>query len=209
MRNYDILYLGSQSKSRQKLLTEVGLPYKVLDHKSDESLSSQGIRFFDYVLALAKHKMDHVVFPEYSVGTKENIFILTADSLSEIRSSGQILGKPKDRQDAIRMIRLVQEEPVVVATGCCLEKRAVVEGRWVLKQSQSWVTSAEIEFFVDEDCIDLYLKRMPEVLFSCGAENIEGFGQLFFKSIKGSYSAVIGLPLFELRQALLSMNFVL
>ena len=57
------------------------------------------------------------------------------------------------------------------------------------------------------DEVDLYLKNTPHALKAACSGVVEEFGQNYFKSIKGSYSSVIGLPMFELRLALKELGF--
>jgi len=203
--NKDILYLGSQSKPRQKLLELAGIDYKVLGHKSDECSVDLKDDFKDYVLSIAKDKMDNIIFP---LGKQdEKNFVLTADTLVKTEKTNQILGKPKDIQDAKRMLRLLQKESALVITGCCLEKKVFKNGEWITKDKNYWTTKTIVEFCVDEDKLDWYLQKMPQALNACCAGIIEEYGQGFLKSVNGSYTSVLGLSLYELRQALKKMGF--
>ena len=204
---HDILYLGSQSKPRRKLLEEVGIPYQVLDHQSDENVDTRDLDYFAYVLAIAQHKMAHIILPEHSAQTGDYIFVVTADSLVRAVESNEIFGKPKDKEDAKRVLRILRNQPIEVATACCLEKKIWNGSAWKLQSFDYWVTEAIVEFSIEEDHLELYLKRVPESFNSAGASIIENFGQNYFKSIKGSYTATKGLPLFELRQALIKFGF--
>jgi len=189
------------------LLYEAGITYKLLSHQSDEDVDALGLAFFQHVLAIAQHKMDHLTLPEYSSETGDYLFVLTADSLVRATKNNQLLGKPGTIENAKKMLRIIRDQVVEVATGCCLEKKTWDGSRWKTDDFKHWVTEALVEFIVDDSSIDLYLEKAPEALHSCGGGVVEGYGQNFFKSIQGSYSAVKGLPIFELRQALNQMNF--
>ncbi|MBX9831221.1 Maf family protein [Candidatus Babeliales bacterium] len=202
----DRLYLASQSFSRRQLLDYSGIDYQTIEHTSDECVVPREHDFHGYVMSIAQHKMDAIVLP--SIEQDDNVcFVLTADSLVFTPQSRHILGKPEDLADAKRMLALMREEPVEVVTACCLHKKVVRAGRWEIDQEISWTTSAVIEFYVDQDLEDWYFEKMPRALQACGAGIIEGFGDNFLKSVNGSYSAVKGLPLFELRQALKKIGF--
>jgi septum formation protein len=209
VNRYDILYIGSQSQSRHKLLLESGINFKILDHTSEESIKlSDAENFQHLVRLLAVHKMECVILPEdLPVEEGMSIFVLTADSLSRGCIGNQIFGKPRNIDHAKEMLRLEREQPIEIATGCCLEVKKFVAGEWVAEESKSWTTNAIIEFCVDEQSLESYLKNTPEALVSCGAGVIEGYGQRFLKSIDGSHSAVSGLPIFELCQALTKFGF--
>ncbi len=203
----DTLLLASQSQPRRELLRQAGIKFKTIGHTSDEKVNLAGLDFFAYVLAIAQDKMSHVLLPEHSQETGEYVFVLTADSLSRTIKSNNIFGKPKDKEDAKRMMRIIREEPVEIATGCCLEKKVWKNNAWHTEQSEEWVTEGVLEFCVEEAWLETYFEKEPDALYSAGAGIIENYGQNFFKSIKGSYTAVIGLPIFELRQALKTLGF--
>lgn len=204
--NRDILYLASQSFSRRELLNYSGIKYETIEHSSDEIVALREHDFHGYVLSIAQHKMDAVILPAPQEDG-DVCFVLTADSLVFTPQSKHILGKPVDRADASRMLALMRTEPVEVVTACCLHKKIVRAGVWEVAEELSWTTSAEIEFYVDQDLEDWYFAQMPRALQACGAGIIEGFGSNFLKSVNGSYTAVQGLPLFELRQALKKFGF--
>ncbi len=205
----DILYLASQSSSRQKLLTLARIPFCVMAHTSNEELVNDNpVSFGDYVQAIARDKMHCVELPSIDDVEREFLYVLTADTLAQIKKTGVILGKPKDRVDGVRMLRLMQHELVEVVTGCCLHKYIKKSGHWELDVQKLWVTGAEVAFTVDDDSIDRYFEMLPEALYGCGAGIIEDYGQLFLQSINGSYTAVLGLPLFELRKELRALGFI-
>ena len=206
-KNKDIIFLASQSASRKQLLSYAAIPFKILDHTTNEKLVKQTGSFYEYILAIAQHKMNHVLLPSPDTIQDNYLFVLTADSLTYDKSTGIIFGKPKDMHDARRMLKHKFGKLIEVATGCCLEKKIIKNNEWITEQKKEWVTSGEIEFLLSDQDIDVYLKKMPEALYASGAGIIENFGLSFLKSIRGSYTAVMGLPLYELRQALTTLSF--
>jgi septum formation protein len=207
--NKDILYLGSQSESRRKLLDVAGISYKMLTHASKECVAVPTDNFDDYVLSIACDKMQHLQLPDLGTVEKNYIFVLTADTLVKATQSNQIIGKPNDLEHAKSIVRLIRTQPLQILTGCCLKRFEKSEKAWIQKNSKTWVTGALVEFCVPEEDINLYFERLPGVVHASGASIIDDFGQCFLKSINGSHSAVIGLPLFELRQNLKDLGFVL
>ena len=195
------LYLASQSKSRKMLLDIAGIPYHVISHTSDECGVELKKSFDEYVLAIAQHKMDHVIIPD-GLDSSKSILVLTADTLMRTEKTKIIMGKPKDKADAKRMLELECQEPLELVTACCLDKKEFRATEWVTVKKKHWVTKATLEFCVDKDSVDNYLEKVPNAMFACGAGIIEGFGLNFLKNMNGSFSAIMGLPLFELRQAL-------
>lgn len=204
----DVLYCASQSASRQMILKNSGIAFKVLEHTSDEQVPHPEEDFNAYVQAIAHSKLKSVILPTPQEHGEQPLFVLTADTLVRTQKTHQILGKPRDKDDAHQMLKLVGSETIEVVTGCCLEKMVIgADGQWETSQSSHWTTQALVEYVVPTEHIDAYLDATPLALHGCGASIVEGYGQNFLKSIQGSYTAVLGLPLFELRHELKRLNF--
>ncbi len=205
--NTDILYLGSQSMARRRLLEYANINYQIITHSSDEELAEIPANFAEHVLIIAKHKMQTLNLPEPSSLDKNYFYALTADTLVKSITSNEIFGKPQDRQQAISMLTAECHGPIEVLTGCCLEKFGCHNNRWISIESTQWVSGATLEFYVDQDSIDQYFSAFPYALQCAGAGVVEEHGLSYLKKISGSYSAVLGLPLYELRLALKKMGF--
>ena len=112
--------------------------------------------------------------------------VLGADTIVLIE--GKILGKPRDTEDARRMLRLLQDRRHQVMTGI-----AIVNGN----SSRSLVAheSTDVEFSpMTEDEIDWYVAT-GEPMDKAGAYAIQGMGARFIEGITGDYLNVVGLPL--------------
>lgn len=203
----DFLYLYSQSKSRQQLLKEAGIQFQVLEHGSSECGIEKPHDFQAHVLAIASDKLRHAQLPNLETVHAEHLFVLTADTLIRTSKSLQILGKPQNRTHAEQMLQIIAQEPIEIVTGCCLERMTKTVSGWRMSHSHHWTTSSIAEFCVDPDRLELYFEKSPAALLACGACVIEGPGQSFLKSFSGSYSGAMGIPLYELCQALKTMNF--
>jgi septum formation protein len=199
----NILLLGSSSQSRQALLREVQIPFQVVGHYADEDAVPYGATLQDTVLAIAKYKMDHIRMPEGAEGRVA--YILTADTMGA-DSVGTIHGKPKDRQDAISKIRACRNGVVINATAFCIEKRIYGNGVWVTEQRVSDVITSQLLFTVPDNWMDRYLEHSLGMVAS-GAIAIELYGAQFLQSVTGSYSSIVGLPVFEVREALEKLGF--
>jgi septum formation protein len=203
----DTLYLGSQSKARQRLLEFANIKFKTLQHSSDEDVDHSQDTFEQNVLSIAKHKMQTLQLPNKDEVATDCLFALTADTLIKSTKTGEILAKPENHEHAIRMLALEREAPVEVMTGCCLEKFQYKNGGWQSTEKVHWTTGAVVEFYVDEESVDQYFSAFPDILKCSGAGMVEDHGLSYLKSIQGSYTGVIGLPLYELRQALKGFGF--
>ncbi len=203
----DSLYLGSKSLARRRLLDYAKINYHVIEHGSSEQLNYSPSSFEEQVLAIAQHKMQTLNLPEPSLLDAHFLYVLTADTMVRNTLSGEVFGKPIDRKHAIEMLTSERQAPIEVLTGCCLNKFYRHENRWIGSESAHWVSGAVIEFYVDPESIEKYFAAFPNVLQCSGAGVVEEHGLSYLKSISGSYTAVLGLPLFELRMALTKMGF--
>jgi len=198
------LFLGSHSQSRQRLLKEAQIPFQVVGHTLDETKCDwSSVAFRELVAQIALNKMEHVIMPEGQEGGQISFF-LTADTLC-MTKNGDIQGKPKDRADAIEKLKAARGG-AQVATAFCLDKRVFKFGQWEVTKRVQQVVGAEYSFEVSDEWIDLYLEKSLG-LSGSGAIAIEGFGDQFLKMVHGSYSAIIGLPMFELRESLKEIGF--
>ncbi len=197
------LFLGSKSQSRQVLLREAQIPFVLANQDADEALCDWNLPLNQAVAAIAAYKMDHVVLPQSAQG--DCCFVLTADTLSN-DINGRLNGKPIDREDAIAKITLNRDHEITLATAFCLERKVYRDGRWHKDARIEQVVTARYVFDVPDAWIDIYLEKAP-ALTSSGAVAIELFGAQFLKKIDGSYTTVMGLPLFEVREALAQLGF--
>lgn len=197
------LYLASQSSSRQYLLREAKIPFTLLNQSADEHACDWSLRVEDVVSNIARHKMTHVIMPSGHEG--QIAYVLTADTLTQ-DSTGKVHGKPGSYQEAVATLQALQ--PVCrVATAFCLQRKKFVAGSWVVDAERLVCVVSECEFDVSGAWIDRYFANSPIGWNAAGGMAVEAYGMQFLKSIQGSYSGVIGLPLFELRMALDELGF--
>ncbi len=199
----NILYLGSKSASRQMLLQESRIPFTIVGQDADETVCDWALPLPQLVLSIALHKMQHAVLPP---GTMDGdiCFVLTADTMSHDKS-GNINGKPVDRADAVAKIKSARDGSFL-CTGFCLDKKIWRQGKWEIVERITDVVSADFLYYISDEWIDYYLDNTPFLDVS-GAMAVEHFGNQFLKKVNGSYSTIIGLPLFEVRTGLEKLEF--
>jgi len=172
------LILASSSPRRQELLREIGIPFQVhaANINEDQMLREDPIA---YALRLAQAKAEAVAvqYPQS--------YVLGADTIVVV--DGEVLGKPKDREDAARMLRVlsgrgneVTTAVSVVAPGTLVETRA----------STTKVYFRELS----EDEIQRYVAG-GEPMDKAGAYAIQGGASRWTDRIEGEFSNVVGLPL--------------
>lgn len=177
-----------------------------MNHQSNEIISLPTEPFSDYVKAIAIDKIKGLLPPDPGKEKNQKAFILTADTLINTLTTKTVLSKPEDIHDAKRMFALLRNEPALVTTAICIHKYTW-ETNWVLEQEKLFHSETEIEFIIPLSDEDWYLAHEPHALKASGAAVIEHCGLLYLKSIKGSFSGVMGLPLYEIYNILTTMGF--
>lgn len=198
------LLLGSKSFSRKMLLDQAQIPYTLVPQDADEMVCDWTLPLEQAVASIARHKMDHVVLPD-GIMNDDICFVLTADTLS-IDARGILNGKPIDRDDAIEKIRRNRGKTHRLATAYCIDRRVWKDNAWHIEQRIENVVSAEYQFDIPDEWIDVYLEKSMGMLAS-GAVAVELYGAQFLRYVHGSYSTIIGLPMYEVREALTALGF--
>jgi septum formation protein len=191
-----VLILASQSPRRRQLLAQLGYEFSVHPSDIDESvkLAEQPA---DYVVRLAQEKAE-TIFNKLSDREKNNTLVLGSDTCVVINN--QILGKPADLNDCINTLSLLSDAQHQVLTAIAVISTSKIVTKLV---------STQVNFktlTVDE--IQTYWQT-GEPQDKAGSYAIQGIAGQFVKSIAGSYSAVVGLPLYETAQILKQLEMPL
>lgn len=181
------IILGSNSPRRRELLAGLDLSFDVhvipgLEENYPDSLQPQEIPVF-----LSKQKAE-----AYLSTLDDQVLLITADTI--VWNETEVIGKPKDREDAIRMLRSLSGHEHQVVTGVCLTTTKKQE-------TFSVVSSVRFASLTDEEIIYYVDKYKP--FDKAGAYGIqEWIGYVGVESISGSFYNVMGLPVQRLYQEL-------
>ncbi len=173
------VFLISASPRRAELLRLAGFEFAVLPVEVDETPAPGELPY-----ALAERLARAKVLAHEA--TAAPALAIAADTVVAVTDA--VLGKPRDREDARRMLRLLSGRTHEVTTAVAL--RALPEERIALERAVSRVTFAPMS----AQEIDWYVAT-GEGMDKAGAYALQGIGALFIESIAGSYTNVIGLPL--------------
>lgn len=188
-----MLYLASTSPRRRELLAQIGVQFDVLAVDVDED-PLPGESALDYVQRLAADKARaglHLLRQRGLDGA-----VLGADTTGLL--DGRILVKPAGRDDAIRMLLEMSGRTHEVLTGVALAGSGGGNSADVqVACSRTAVTFRSIDAAEAGAYWDT-----GEPADKAGAYGIQGFGAVFVEAIAGSYTGVVGLPLFETAQLL-------
>ncbi len=172
--------LASGSPRRRQLVQLVGIDHDVVPSDIDETIRS-GELPEQYCERLAREKAEHIA------KDKPESVVIGADTIVVI--DDQILGKPRDVEDAARMLRMLSGRSHTVMTAVA----ATLDGRTV-----SSVELVDVTFLpLDDERIAAYI-RTREPMDKAGAYGIQGYGATIVRRIDGDYFAVMGLSLVRL-----------
>lgn len=180
---FPTIILASSSPRRAFLLEQAQLTFTVKKFDFTEDYPDD-LPAHEVPLYLAKSKMDQI-------GSLDNTNLyITADTV--VVHQGQVLGKPKDTDEAIRVLKQLSGDTHQVVTGVCIGYGAQVH-------AFDCTTDVTFHSFTDNEITHYCQTYKP--LDKAGAYGIqEWIGQIGVKHIKGSYENVIGLPIAEVYQ---------
>ncbi len=213
------IILASASPRRKELLEQIGLEFEICPAKGEEIITKTIPE--EVVMELSKQKAEEIaaMVTTYNenhkdITTPTDIMIIGADTV--VAYDGQILGKPKDREDAKRMLTLLSGNTHSVFTGvtiCLVDKDGRV-GEMVFNEKTD-VTM----FPIAEDEMERYLNMLDginknegqisdqtdlkfEWADKAGSYAIQGKSAIFIEKINGDYNNVVGLPITRIYQKL-------
>lgn len=199
-----MLYLASTSPSRKQLLIDAGIPFTVIAQAANEEIDEVGKTLAQFVMEVAERKWAHA--REFMQGYDGQIaYLVVADTMTQ-GYEGSFFAKPIDRNDACRMLAILRTDYAIVGTGFIVEKMVFKGNAWHTIEKRVRVVEAKVFFKVPENEVDEYLHH-TSALYCSGAMVIDGYGSRYIHSIVGSYTTVLGLPLYQLVDELAEMNF--
>jgi len=196
---FPFIYLASQSPRRQELLKQIGVKYEMLAPEPGEDAESieashPNEKARDYVARVTLAKSE-AALERHIERALPWAPILCADTTVSLPShlGGEILGKPFDAVDAERILKLLSGKTHQVLTAVALRISPTSEPVSIVQTSEVTFTK------LSEDQIAKYIAS-GEPFGKAGAYGIQGLGSSLIESITGSYSGIMGLPLFETSQ---------
>lgn len=189
----NMIYLASKSPRRQKLLNQIAVRFTILDVPQQDPVHSDmvneavhsGENAYDYVSRIAREKAEYARkflvtqnMPEHPV--------LTADTT--VVMEGQIIGKPADKNEAAEILRRLSGKTHQVLTSVAVRnKEHLFQTVQTSDVTFALLTSRHINAYVDTG----------EPFDKAGGYGIQGLAGKFITHITGSYSGIMGLPLYE------------
>lgn len=191
--------LASGSPRRKELLEQLRLEFEISSAHGEELITKT--QPSDIVEELSGQKADEVAERFTQVYKNDTCVIIGADTIVAFEDT--IMGKPRDKEDAVRMLTLLAGSTHQVYTGVTLVILADNEKKTVTFHEKTDVqmypmTRAQIEAYV----------ATGEPMDKAGAYAIQGKCAAYIKGINGEYNNVVGLPVARLTQELLALGFI-
>jgi len=183
------LLLASKSPRRQQFLKDLGLPFTTISIDVEENYPKY-LHGNEITCFLAELKAD-----AYDKELKPNEILITADTI--VRASGKVLGKPKDADDAKRILQLLSNNQHEVITSVCIKtqhKTKIISDTTTVYFKK--LTNEEIDFYIQN------FKPFDKA----GAYGIqEWIGYIGVKKIEGSFYTVMGFPVHKFYKEMMKL----
>lgn len=189
------IILASQSPRRKELLSLMGLDFEIMPSNAEEDMK-QKMSYEKLSEVLSEQKARDIF--EKTTGDR---VVVGSDCMVYVK--GKLFGKPKDDQEAIKMLKTLSNSWHKVVTGLCV---LIERGGKVTRYCTHDVTKVKFIKLTDQ-MISNYLKT-GEHRDKAGAYAVQGYSGMFIQKIDGNYSTVIGLPTHKLFQILHNENLI-
>jgi septum formation protein len=180
-----MLFLASASPRRSELLTQLGIHHQIVVADVPES---RGIN--ETALAYG-YRVSYAKAEAAAKQLAASAWVLSADT--EVIIDDETLGKPRDQQHFVQMMRRLSDQMHAVQTVVCLRRG---EACWQNHQ----LSLVRFRSLSEQDLTDYWLSGEPQG--KAGGYAIQGKAQAWISQFQGSYSGVMGLPLYETEQLL-------
>ena len=188
-----LLYLASGSPRRRALLEQLSLDFKVINAPIDECiLPNETAESYVFRIAIEK------ALAGFNKVAGKRVWVIGGDTA--VMVEGNVLGKPKNDADAFQMLKRLSGKTHTVLSAVAI----VADGEVFSALNQTHVGFRALSALD----INTYIATQ-EPKGKAGAYAIQGLGARFIQTIQGSYSGVMGLPLYELDQLLTESGYTL
>ena len=208
------LVLASGSQRRRELLTMCGYDYEIIVSNADETIDENDPESFVRALSFRKAKD---VFDRLFAAGRRDFAVIGSDTVVAFQKEGEtkpvIIGKPKDAEDAVRILSMLSGKTHRVFTGvsviadipdenaaaqCSIREKAEIQTECSIQekaeiQTECSITEVTFETLSPDEITDYVNSGDP--LDKAGSYGIQGPFGMFVREIRGNYFTVIGMPI--------------
>jgi septum formation protein len=203
--NLPRIYLASKSPRRRELLRQIGVHFDVLTFRAGERGDDPDVDETPLPGEDVERYVERVALTKAQAGMRRVLWrkmlrqpVLSADTTVEV--DGELVGKPADAVDAHAILRRLSGRSHRVLTAI-----AVSDG----ERTRSRLSVSDVRFRALSDNEIRHYVATGEPMDKAGAYGIQGRAAIFIEEIRGSYSGIMGLPLFETAQLLEAFGYPL
>ena len=196
------IILASGSPRRKELLSKIVKKYEVIPSNFDEEELKNNIKEPEKLVEKLSYEKAKDVFRKIN-NTGDEFVIIAADTI--VYFNEKVLGKPKDEDDAFKMLNMLQGKDNYVYTGMTviIKSKSNIDIKEEVRVTKSVVTMKRM----DEKQILDYIKT-KDPLDKAGAYAIQGIGSKNIKKFEGSFDAIVGLDVDKLKGILIENNII-
>lgn len=199
------IYLASRSPRRRELLRQIGVHFDLLVFRGTERGADADVDETPLPDEDVEHYVERVALTKAQAGCRRLQWrtlpqhpVLSADTTLEL--DGDIIGKPADAVDAAAILRRLSGRTHRVLTAVAMSDGA---------RTRSCINASEVRFRPITDAEIRHYVASGEPMDKAGAYGIQGRAAIFIEEIRGSYTGIMGLPLFETAQLLDAFGYPL
>lgn len=196
------IILASGSPRRKELLSKIVKKYEVIPSNFDEEELKNNIKDPEKLVEKLSYEKAKDVFRKIN-NTGDEFVIIAADTI--VYFNEKVLGKPKDEDDAFKMLNMLQGKDNYVYTGMTviIKNRLNIDIKEEIRVTKSVVSMKRM----DEKQILDYIKT-KDPLDKAGAYAIQGIGSKNIEKFEGSFDAIVGLDVDKLKGILIENNII-
>ncbi len=196
------IILASGSPRRKELLSKIVKKYEVIPSNFDEEELKNNIKEPEKLVEKLSYEKAKDVFRKIN-STGDEFVIIAADTI--VYFNERVLGKPKDEDDAFKMLNMLQGKDNYVYTGMTviIKSKSNIDIKEEVRVTKSVVTMKRM----DEKQILDYIKT-KDPLDKAGAYAIQGIGSKNIEKFEGSFDAIVGLDVDKLKGILIENNII-
>ena len=191
------LILASKSKVRKKILDDNDIISSVEPSNLDEDVVKESL-----LKEKASPELISISLAELKANKvsqkKNDVLVLGADSVIDL--NGELISKPKNREEAMKILRKLNGKSHNLISSVCISKN----GSMIWKHTDK--ATLTMKNITENDLKDYLAKISDDKLFAYNVYQIEGEGRKLFSNIEGDKNTIMGLPIMKIKEYLSNYN---
>ena len=191
------IILASKSEIRKQILDKNGIDCNVEPSNIDEDLVKKSLIKDSATPEITSKNLAELKANKISQ-KKPEIIVIGADSVIDLE--GKIISKPKDREEALQILKALNNKSHYLISSVCLSKNGIMIWNFTDKAKLT------MKNFKEEQLVSYLSKISDENLYAYNVYQIEGVGRSLFEKIEGDEDTIMGLPVKKIKEYLNTLN---